>query len=217
MNWLGVVMINKLSEIERLANGDDCNLGNILILTEDEDEEVRFRAIESLQEFSPNEKMVKRVRESLADNDELVKIASIELIGDWKDSGSLEKLYFLLEDDSEIVRSSTAISIAEIGNKESLKILEARALLTSNGIEKVSLNVALYILGDKKYFSEALNQLSNENYLVRCSVVNLLSYFVNEDDTEEAISSFKNALMKEKKESVISTIESAIDKLQQPP
>ena len=94
--------IEKLTEIEKLADGSSQNIIRLLELSHDSDEEVRHRSIEAFGSFEPTEAILSRVREGMNDEDEIVRTMSIELLGDWEDVDSIEKLYLALDDEIEI-------------------------------------------------------------------------------------------------------------------
>ncbi len=108
-------MTDEFGEIERLANGLSQNINRLLELSYDNDEEVRYEAIEAFKKFDPSEAILFRVREGVNDENELVRTMCIELLGDWEDADSIEKLYLALDDESEMVRSGAITSLGQMG------------------------------------------------------------------------------------------------------
>ncbi len=205
-------MQDKLTEIESLANGNGKNISRLLKLSHDNDEEVRFRAIEAFENFSAIDSILTRVRESLTDPDELVRTMAVELIGDWKDTGSIRILYSLMSDKSEIVRAAAITSLGQINEKETIWFLQKK-YSSLNGLEKLSAAMALYMLGKHEYFDGAIDFLENENYRIRCAAVNLLKEFTKNNDVEKVLLIMKTALLKEESKAVSSSLEGAIREL----
>lgn len=207
------MILDKLTEIENLANGDEENIARLLMLTHDKDEEVRYRAVEAFEEFFPTTPIIDRVKQCLRDEDDLVRTISIELIGDWRQSDSIDDLYSLLNDPSEIVRFAAVISIGQIGREDSISLLENR-ISNAEASEKACIGMSLYNLGKTEYLNGVLDQLNNDNYLTRCLVANLVSQFIHDRDVEKALPKLKSALLKESTKAAASSIEYAIKNLE---
>lgn len=205
--------IEKLTEIEKLANGSSQNINRLLELSHDSDEEVRYESIEAFENFDPTEAILSRVREGINDEDELVRRMSIELLGDWEDVDSIEKLYLAMGDESEMVRSGAITSLGQMGRKDIIKILEEK-YPNFQGSEKVSASMALYSLGKKKYLYDLLLLLNDDHYRIRCSVANLICRFVDDNDKAKVIEKMELALAKEKTEAAASSLSNAIAELE---
>lgn len=206
-------MTDKISEIEELAGNVKSNIPRLLELTEDADEEVRFRAVEAFHNLHPSDAVLQRIRECLGDEDELVRTECIELLGEWRDLESTEALYASLNDKSELVRTAASISIGQIGRKDSARLLEHQ-FEVSGSTEKASVAIALYILGNSEYLDKALKLLSDENYVTRCAVANLVCDFVDDKDIQRVVPILKKALLKEGTRAATSSLRSAISCLE---
>ena len=204
--------MNKLIEIDSLANGSNNNISRLVELTYDSDEEVRYRAFEAFEYFIPTSAILDRVRNGLEDKDELVRSTCIELLGDWKDSNSTESLYLALSDESDIVRSAAITSLGRIARKDTIWILKQK-FLNWHGIEKASAAMALYTLGEQGYLDELLSLLEDPDYRTRCVVANLINGFITNKDKAKVIVKMKQALLKEETEAVSSSLQSAIEEL----
>lgn len=206
-------MNKALIELDKLKlNTSENNLQRVMELTFDPDDEVRFRSIEALEEFGVNNEILSRVQSGLNDDDELVRTVCAELIGDWKSLESISILAKSLGDPSEIVRSAVIISLGQIGDRSSIPALVG-IYPNTEGLEKVSLDTALYLLGNKHYLENLANELSNSQYRVRCATANLLSRFVKEEDEPYAIKVLEKASLKEEIRSASMSISAALDAL----
>ena len=205
--------MSKLIEIDSLANGSSNNISRLLVLSHDSDEEVRYRALEAFEYFQPTDTILSRVRNGLGDEDELVRSTCAELLGDWKDSNSTEKLYLALSDESEIVRSAAITSLGKIARKDSIWILKER-LSNMHGIERASAAMALYSLGEQDYLDELLSLFGDEDYRTRCAAANLISGFITDKDKARAVAKMKQALLKEETNAASSSLKEAIETLE---
>jgi HEAT repeat protein len=205
--------IEKLTEIEELANGSSRNIERLLELSHDSDDEVRHRSIEAFENFEPTETILSRVREGINDEDEIVRTMSIELLGDWEDVDSIEMLYSALDDESDIVRGAALTSLGQMGRKDIIGVLETK-YPDFEGIEKVSATMALYSLGKKRYLDDLLSLLDDDYYLIRCRTANSLCRFVDDQDKAKVIEKMEFALAKEKTEAASSSLSNAISELE---
>lgn len=205
--------MNKLIEIENLATGAVQNISRLLELSYDNDDEVRYRAIEAFEYFRPTDEIINRARQGLGDEDELVRSTCIELLGDWQDSDSTENLYLALSDQSEIVRSATITSLGKIARKDTIWILKEK-FPNWRGVEKASAAMALYTLGESNYLEELLSLLDDDDYRTRCATANLISGFISEKDKAKAIIKMKQALLKENTQAATSSFKEAIKLLE---
>lgn len=205
--------MNKLVEIENLANGSSKNISRLLVLSHDPDEEVRYRALEAFEYFQPTDPIISRVKEALDDEDELVRSTCVELLGDWKDRSSTEALYLALSDESEIVRSAAITSLGKISRKDAIWILKDR-FPNMHGIEKASAAMALYSLGETDYLDELLSLLDHEDYRTRCAAANLISGFIADKDKARTITRMKQAFLKEEINAASSSLKEAIEALE---
>jgi HEAT repeat protein len=206
--------IEKLTEIEKLDNGSSQNIDRLLELSHDSDNEVRYRSIETFENFDePTEAILSRVREGLNDENEIVRTTSIELLGDWEDVDSIEMLYSALDDESDIVRGAALTSLGQMGRKDIIEVVEEK-YPGFEGIEKVSAAIALYSLGEKRYLDDLLSFLDDDYYLIRCRTANSLCRFVDEQDKAKVIEKMEFALAIEKTVAAASSLSNAITELE---
>lgn len=205
--------MDKLSEIENIADGDEASLVRLIELSYDKDEEVRFRAIEAFYLLPLSKKILERVRESLDDSDEMVRITGIELLGEWRDVASKERLYDFLIDKDPLIFSAAIISLAQLGGEEVVQKLKEKTV-TDFGLEGLSVSIGLYILGEELYLNRVLSFLEDENYQVRCAAANLVSQFAKTKDIKIITTRLKSALKKESTKAASSSMMAAIKELE---
>ena len=206
-------MVDKLNEIENLGNGSSINISRLIELSCDSDAEIRFRAFEAFEKFVPTKEILTCVRGAVNDKDELVRSTCIELLGDWRDWESIEKLYSALSDGSEFVRSAAITSLGQIGKKDTIVFLEGK-FPEFQGVEKVSAAMALYSLGKIKYLDDLMLLLNDDDYRIRCAVANLVCRFIDDNDKAKFIEKMELALSKEKTEAAASSLSNAITELE---
>jgi len=189
--------MDKLEEIKFIISNNEIEkVERLLELSNDNDEEVRFRAIGALYPFSDKKGVFDRVRDAIKDSDSLVRVESIGLLGDWQDVSSVLQIIESLSDDDWLVRASAAISLGKIGDKKAISAIEAKLESVSYDEELLRYYIALSCLGKNQYLRKVLDQLSNPYYRVRCAVANLLLECLEYLDSENFVEDFKKALEK---------------------
>lgn len=200
-------MTNKLSEIEELSisstNPSD-SITRLLELSFDEDEEVRYRAIEAFENFAVTDNILERVRCLLNDCDELVRVQAVELLGYWRDSSSCELIYKSLNDKSSLVRSSAIISLARACGKSYLSEMR-RLAAVGDCAEQLSATVALYHLNEDTSINDITKYFFHNSYHIRCAAANLISEFVLDKDISKLVDCLEKAMISEKSNAVLST------------
>lgn len=208
---------NKLREIEQLQLGGPSSVSRLIELSNHADEEVRFRAIEALGGFAATDESQARVLNALTDTDDLVRTAAVEVLGSWKSADADSGLAQAISDSSELVRSAAIVSLAEVGSKESIWILERKYQADSCGdAERLSCAIALYVLGRNHYLSRALEFLTNDSYQLRCAAANLLSDFTATGDIPLVLKELRSSIATESTAAARSSMENAIEALTAP-
>lgn len=201
----------KLDSVDHLNEDISHSIDKLIILCNDEDNEVRYRALEALQCVKSNE-TEKAVYEGLKDHDELVRATSLEILGYWKEKESEDRVAILLTDSSQIVRSAAAISLAQVGSsKYSDRVKEL--LKTADSEDKVGLYYYLCKIGMHEYLPLFLNGLFDSFYRVRCATANLVIDIVDEKNLSFMRNFFELLLKEEKTEAAKSSIKNAINDL----
>jgi len=207
--------MNKLNEVEQLLAGNEKSIVRLIELSTDDDEEVRYRAVEALGHVPLTSETVAAIKGAVTDSDDLVRSSAIETLGSQEIAGAEELLVGALTDESELVRTAAIVSLGTVGSQASIWTLEKRYRARSCGdAEMLACAVALYSLGKSKYLSEALEYLANESYRLRCAAANLLGAFTATKDISIVVSSLRSALKEEKTSAARSSICNAIEELE---
>lgn len=213
---VGILMDNitadkKLDTVDILNEKIEDSVDKLLALCNDENEEVRYRALEALQ-CVKNIETEKTVYKCLEDQDELVRTSSLEILGYWGEKKNEDRIFMFLTDNSPLVRSAAAISLGQIGSqKYSDEIIEM--LKTSESEDKVGLYYYLCRVGRHEYLTAFLNGLLDSFYRIRCATANLLIDLVDEHNIDFVINFLKLLYKKEKTEAAKSSIKNAINEL----
>ncbi len=204
---------SKLDEIETIVDNDIEAIPRLLELSHDQDWEVRERAIEKIGFYTIDyclDELKDRIRLGISDLNAIVRSTCLDILGEWEDSTSLEKMIeHLNNDESQIVRTSAAIAIGYIGDYSKTRYLENR-LDKVNDEEKVSLYFALFLLGDDHFLENILESLSNEYYRTRCVSANLLVLCATDKNKSQILEQLRNALDKENTAAASSSLTNAI-------
>jgi HEAT repeat protein len=201
----------KLDAIDTLNEKIEDSVDKLLALCNDENEEIRYRALEALQ-CVKNIETEKTVYKCLEDQDELVRTTSLEILGYWGEKKNEDKIFAFLTDRSPLVRSAAAISLGQIGSqKYSDEIIEM--LKTAESEDKVGLYYYLCRVGRHEYFTSFFNGLLDSFYRVRCATANLLIDLVDENNFDFVLNFLKLLYEKEETEAAKSSIKNAISEL----
>lgn len=199
----------KLEEIESITNQTSDLLNRVLELSQDADWEVRYQAIEFIQQSGILDTL-KRVRQGLCDSEELVRVVSIEILGEVQDERSVKDIESLLDDASSLVRGAAALSLGEIGINGIIDKLLSRLLVEDDDEVKIPIYTALYILGQDEYLENLLEGLANEYYRVRCASANLLTGIANEHNKAKIVEALSIAFQREETVAALSSIKNAL-------
>lgn len=199
----------KLEEIESITNQTSNLLERVLELSQDVDREVRYRAIEFIQQSGILDTL-KTVRQYLCDSDELIRVICLEILGEVQDERSVKDIDSLLDDESFLVRGAAAISLGEIGISSSIDKLLSRLSVEDDDEVKIPIYSALYSLGQDAYLEKLLDGLNNEYYRVRCATANLLTDITNNHNKAKIIEALSIALQKEETVAASSSIKNAL-------
>lgn len=200
-------MEDNLLFIESLDTKDtisESDLSLLFRLSDDADEEVRYRSIQFLGTLDSTKAILGVVRRGLSDEDELVRVECAEILGSYPDCYTIEDLVPLLSDESTLVRSAALVSMGQQGNREVLDTIKS-SIHNFNRYERVSAFAALYMLGEDNYFIELLKGLSDDDYIIRCATANLLALSIKPFHAKEAAGAIENAMIKENSRAVLDT------------
>ena len=148
----------------------------------------------------------------LEDSDELVRIECAEYLGLCGVLDAVDSLILSSADNDELVRSSSIISLAQIGGAKAESYL-GDGFLASTDRDRMSLLFSEYILDEKFNIENLFDFINNEDYQIRCSLINLLVDFVKDKDVktikmfiEENINGQDIAVVKETLERALSDL-----------
>ena len=111
----------------------------------------------------------------LQDTDPVIRVQTIESLGQIGDKESLNLIAEKLDDRDPLVRAYAAQSIAELDGKQFITAIEKAAKTETDDSAKVGFANALFSLGDEGQFFVLLGFLSSSDYRVRCASANVLS------------------------------------------
>lgn len=177
----------------------------------DEDWEVRARALEVLREKGDSESL-SVVRHALGDATDLVAVAAIECLVEWRAVRSANGVARLLESSSELTRSYAAWALGEIGGSRHVPVLRKRFRSFGKEIEGSALAEALYkITRQRRYFSHLLKQLHSRDPEVRAFTSNSLVGVTDARNFPEVISVLARRLARERSVVVRSSLRRDIE------
>jgi HEAT repeat protein len=204
----------KLALVEELALKLPIATGELIELSRDDDAEVRFRAIEALSSCLSTQLVRTRLREALQDSDDLVRATTVEALGDSGDRSFAPDLIDATSDPSELVRSAALIGVGQVGSREATWMLERTLQQTGlSTFERLSAEVALYMLGRRSGPQAICGCLSSDDYRLRCASANLIKEFVKPNDIPYVVACLRSALKTEVTRAARSSIENALDAL----
>ncbi|MCL2916028.1 HEAT repeat domain-containing protein [Shewanella corallii] len=151
------------------------------------DYETRIEAIEASYDYSNSSEVTNAIVESVNDSDELVRVSAVEAIGNLKIPVSDVQLKRLLKDDHSLVRCAAIITIGLLSRQTLMEPVK-RVYGQGNANESVSCCYCLYLLGEQEYLAKALSYLEDDDYTVRCSVINTANEFVKDRDVDMVLS-----------------------------
>ena len=210
-----------LNEISDLDNITEKELKILNILSYDKGDEIRSQVAEILEnsETVESENILIRL---LKDEDGLVRAVSCDSL---RYSNSLEVLNHLIDiaqkDKTDLARGYAASSISSIlvnmdmVGKEHLDLF--KDLLKKEKVTWVKLHIykSLYLLGESSYLSKLIDMLNHKHFRKRGAVVNILLDLVSDENKEIIKSSLLELLKKEKTINVRSSIENALQDMEE--
>jgi len=211
------IVNSKLVEVNSIVDYDLPSIERLLELSRDEDWEVRCNAIEKISEFPMifcTDKIKERIRQGLLDINELVQSSCVEVLGQWKDVQSIDKIINCLKDESFVVRIAAAEAIGIFGDSSKVKYLEEYLLQVTDDNEQVFGYFGLFLLGKYHYLENLLESLSSDYYRTRCAVANMLISCVDTKNKQKILNNLRQALTQEKTRAAYSSIKNAIKEIE---
>lgn len=203
--WMAIEALGTLPISEKIKN-------ILLPLTENPDEEIRFKALEALWGYT-GDAVLNAVVNRLKDDDELVRISAVEALGEMRDRRGKQHLMDALTDVEEIVRREAAEGLGKLGDASAVPVLQAFLQKETSSAAKVGFYVGLHLLGAEFHLKSLLNLLKDPSYRVRCSISNCVLDLVNEENKKLIIKALDAALRRETTVAARSTLQSALEEL----
>ncbi|EHQ6864380.1 TPA: HEAT repeat domain-containing protein [Listeria monocytogenes] len=188
-------------------------LENILLASiNNSDENARIFAYEYLYYFD-SEAVFQAALIGTTDDDDLVQMCSIEILGNLAKVESLPYLKKALDDNNPDVRCFAAESIGFVGTDEAKAILQEQLNRETDSFAKVGIYYALYFLGREEMLPKLLSLLDDNYHLTVIRSLDVLRDVVNQTNKENILLNIEKLLkrdipisVKEKAEVVLQEI-----------
>ncbi|ECB9711678.1 HEAT repeat domain-containing protein [Listeria monocytogenes] len=188
-------------------------LENILLASiNNSDENARIFAYEYLYYFG-SEAVFQAALIGTTDDDDLVQMCSIEILGNLAKVESLPYLKKALGDNNSDVRCFAAESIGFVGTDEAKAILQEQLNRETDSFAKVGIYYALYFLGREEMLPKLLSLLDDNYHLTVIRSLDVLRDVVNQTNKENILLNIEKLLkrdipisVKEKAEVVLQEI-----------
>ncbi|EAE1346774.1 HEAT repeat domain-containing protein [Listeria monocytogenes] len=188
-------------------------LENILLASiNNSDENARIFAYEYLYYFD-SEAVFQAALIGTTDDDDLVQMCSIEILGNLAKVESLPYLKKTLGDNNPDVRCFAAESIGFVGTDEAKIMLEKQLDKETDSFAKVGIYSALHFLGDEAMLSNIIDLLDDSYHLTIIRSLRVLEDCINQANKEMIKSSTKNLLERDNPISVKDAAEIVLEKL----
>lgn len=198
-----------LDEIENLDIDKETDLERAIELCNNNDEEVRMRAIEALIPRD-TQSIRSQIYKALDDVDELVRICALEWVQEYEASEFKEKAIKLTRDEDALVRAYAFDALGVIGTKSDIMFIKS-FIKTASEREKTSIYIALHKLGDPFAINELYEILARKkDYRARIAAANMLDARIENIDWQEALSRIEKAYGKDEPVSVREAFDNAI-------
>ncbi|MEP3476210.1 MAG: HEAT repeat domain-containing protein [Hyphomicrobiales bacterium] len=198
-----------LDEIENLEIDKETDLKRAIELYNNDEEEVRMRAIEALI-HRDTQSIRSQIHVALDDADELVRICALEWVEEHVASEFREKSIKLTRDEDAIVRAYAFDVLGVIGSKSDLMFIKS-FIKTATEREKTSIYAALHKLGDPFAINEYYEILvRKKDHTARVAAANMLDARMENIDWQVALSKIEKAYGKNEPISVQSAFDNAI-------
>ncbi|EAD5868560.1 HEAT repeat domain-containing protein [Listeria innocua] len=186
--------------------------GILLDCINNEDNDARVFAYEYLYYFD-SEAVFQAALLGTVDDDDLVQMCAIEILGNLAKIESLPFLEKALKANDPHVRCFAAESIGFIDTDEAKVILEKRLDKETDSFAKVGIYSALHFLGDEAMLSNIIALLDDSYHLTIIRSLRVLEDCINQANKEMIKSSTKNLLERDIPISVKDAAEIVLEKL----
>ncbi|MCV66779.1 HEAT repeat domain-containing protein [Listeria monocytogenes] len=160
--------------------------GILLDCINNEDNDARVFAYEYLYYFD-SEAVFQAALIGTTDDDDLVQMCSIEILGNLAKVESLPYLKKALGDNDPNIRCFAAESIGFVGTDEAKAILQEQLNRETDSFAKVGIYYALYFLGREEMLPKLLSLLDDNYHLTVIRSLDVLRDVVNQTNKENIL------------------------------
>ncbi|MBC1818551.1 HEAT repeat domain-containing protein [Listeria welshimeri] len=172
-------------------------LENILLASiNNGDENARIFAYEYLYYFD-SEAVFQAALIGTMDDDDLVQMCALEILGNLAKVESLPYLKKALGDNDPNIRCFAAESIGFVGTAEAKAILQEQLNKETDSFAKVGIYYALYFLGQDEMLLSLLDLLEDNNHLTVIRSLDILENCVDQVNKENIIVHIENLLKRD--------------------
>ena len=177
--------------------------------------ETRIDALEALDDSQLD--LEPQVRRAMRDRSDLVRATAVEIAGG-HDLTSLsdELIRGLISDQSSLVRSASAVALAEMHIIKARNVLK-KQLTVCEEEERFPIYYSLAKLGYNQYLKPLLKALTHDSYLIRFTTAHLLPGVVSEQNVKLVRKSISGALKRESTVLVRSSLQEALKEIDSMP
>lgn len=216
----------KLSELEKIQEKIISNKiteedKSILeLLSKAKEAEVRYRVAEILVEL-PCEDSEKILLSLLDDEDYLVRINACDSLCFSESIQTLDRIKEKISDDECLVRGYAVLTTGDIAKNIGGDVIDKTISFLLDGLSveedmwiKINYYNSLILLGKQEYYDLLLDQINNDDYQIRCSVLNSIKELVTKDNAKKTKECLEDRLKKENEFSVSSSISNALQQIE---
>ncbi|MEQ8188751.1 MAG: HEAT repeat domain-containing protein [Candidatus Eremiobacterota bacterium] len=149
----------------------------------DSDLETRRNAIEALGK-TKNQEVIKDLRDGLRDRDNIVRRKTAEALGKIGTSDAMAGLKVALQDQDKFVRREAVEALGKIGNTETISILSDILKKDNDYVIRRKVVDVLRQIGGNNISPVLIASLNDENWYVRCGIVEALGYMADPEVAE---------------------------------
>ncbi|MBC2011985.1 HEAT repeat domain-containing protein [Listeria marthii] len=184
----------------------------LLASINDDDENARIFAYEYLYYFD-SEAVFQAALIGTTDDNDLVQMCAIEILGNLAKIESLPYLEQVLKEEDPSVRCFAAESIGFVGTDEAKVLLEKQLDKETDSFAKVGIYSSLYFLGEEEMLSNIIALLDDSYHLTVIRSLSVLEDCIDQANKEIILLSIENLLKRDIPISVKEKAEIVLEKI----
>ena len=157
---------------------------------------VRLAGIRASSMLNTDDKRV-ILEHGLRDSYSVARIDALEGLAEMDLDYAQRAAIHALTDKDWLVRGKAVALLGEIGTHIEKDVLEQRLLSEHSYYVRLNFWYALYLLGDKKHFSDIIGALRTKSYRARCLAANILTRISDRENAVLIQQRLNNALQRE--------------------